>query len=45
MFYEEHMIKLRVSRKADVTAICDCLENAGASTSHNATGLHGLLQG
>jgi hypothetical protein len=23
----------------------DCLENVGASTSHNRIGLHGLLQG
>jgi hypothetical protein len=23
----------------------DCLENVGASTSHNPIGLHGLLQG
>jgi hypothetical protein len=31
-------------RKADkLTA--DCLENVGASTSHNHMGLHGLLQG
>jgi hypothetical protein len=34
-----------LARKADnLTAICDCLENVGASTSHNPTGLHGLLQ-
>jgi hypothetical protein len=31
------------ARKADLTA--DCLENVGASTSHNPIGLHGLLQG
>jgi hypothetical protein len=40
--------KGRPARKADnLTAICeaDCLENAGASTSHNSMGLHGLLQG
>jgi hypothetical protein len=38
----------RPVRKADnLTAICrtDCLENVGASTSHNPMGLHGLLQG
>jgi hypothetical protein len=31
--------------KADnLTDICiDCLENVGASTSHNPMGLHGLL--
>jgi hypothetical protein len=36
------------ARKADnLTTICepDCLENVGASTSHNPMGLHGLLQG
>jgi hypothetical protein len=32
--------KERPARKAD-----DCLENVGASTSHNPMGLHGLLQG
>jgi hypothetical protein len=35
-------------RGDNFTAICeptDCLENAGASTSHNPMGLHGLLQG
>jgi hypothetical protein len=31
--------KGRPARKAD------CLENVGASTSHNPTDLHGLLQG
>jgi hypothetical protein len=32
-------------RKADnLTAIYDCLENVGASTSHNPMGLRGLLQ-
>jgi hypothetical protein len=25
--------------------LTDCLENVGASTSHNPMGLHGLLQG
>jgi hypothetical protein len=25
--------------------LADCLENVGASTSHNSMGLHGLLQG
>jgi hypothetical protein len=31
----------------NLTAICEpiCLENVGASTSHNPMGLHGLLQG
>jgi hypothetical protein len=34
--------KGRPARKADnLTAIC--LENVGASTSHNPMGLHGLL--
>jgi hypothetical protein len=35
------------ARKADnITAISrKCLENVGASTSHNPMGLHGLLQG
>jgi hypothetical protein len=39
--------KERPARKADLTAICELvvLENVGASTSHNLTGLHGLLQG
>jgi hypothetical protein len=35
-------------RKADnLTAICEyvCIESVGASTSHNPTDLHGLLQG
>jgi hypothetical protein len=39
--------KGRPECKADnLTAICerDCLENEGASTSHNPMGLHGLLQ-
>jgi hypothetical protein len=39
--------KGRSARKPDnFTAIwgVDCLENVGASTSHNPTGLHGLLQ-
>jgi hypothetical protein len=36
--------KGRLAHRADnLTAIC--LENVGASTSHNPTGLHGLLQG
>jgi hypothetical protein len=35
--------KGRPARKADITA--DCLENVGATTSHNSVGLHGLLQG
>jgi hypothetical protein len=37
-----------LARKADnLTVICEliCLENVGASTSHNPMGLHGLLQG
>jgi hypothetical protein len=39
--------KGRPARKADIIPICepDCLENVGASTSHNPMGLHGLLQG
>jgi hypothetical protein len=37
--------KRRPARKADLTAIwADCLENVGASMSHNPMGLHGLLQ-
>jgi hypothetical protein len=39
--------KGRPARKADIlTAILwdDCLENVGASTSHNPMRLHGLLQ-
>jgi hypothetical protein len=36
--------KAQPERKSDkLTA--DCLENVGASTSQNAVGLHGLLQG
>jgi hypothetical protein len=39
--------KGRSARKADkFTAMCEqCLENVGASTSHNPMGLNGLLQG
>jgi hypothetical protein len=38
--------KGRPVRKADnLTAICDSVENVGASISHNPIGLHGLLQG
>jgi hypothetical protein len=39
--------KGRPEPKADnLTAICvNCLENVGASTSHNSMGLHGVLQG
>jgi hypothetical protein len=40
--------KGRPARKADnLTANlwADCIENVGASTSHNPMGLHGLLQG
>jgi hypothetical protein len=40
--------KGRPARKADnLTAhlLADCLENVGASTSHNPMALHGLLQG
>jgi hypothetical protein len=36
----------RLAHKADnLTAICwaNCLENVGASTSHNPVGLHSLL--
>jgi hypothetical protein len=29
----------------NLTAICDCLENVGASTSHKPVSLCGLLQG
>jgi hypothetical protein len=39
--------KGRPAREADdLTAICeaDCLDNVGASTSHNPMGLHCLLQ-
>jgi hypothetical protein len=41
------MMKGWPARKADnLTAICEpTVENVGASTSHNLTGLHGLLQG
>jgi hypothetical protein len=36
--------KGRPARKTDnLSAVC--LENVGASTSHNSVGLHGLLQG
>jgi hypothetical protein len=35
--------KGRPARKSDITAICDCLENVGVSTTHNPMGLHGLL--
>jgi hypothetical protein len=40
--------KGRPAREADnlLRDLCaDCLENVGASTSHNPMGLHGLLQG
>jgi hypothetical protein len=39
--------KGRLARKADSHRhLCtDCLQNVGAATSHNAMGLHGLLQG
>jgi hypothetical protein len=38
--------KGRPARKADnFSAICDCMQNVGVSTSHNPMGLHGLLQG
>jgi hypothetical protein len=36
--------KGRPSRKAD-NLTADCLEGVGASTSHNPTGIHSLLQG
>jgi hypothetical protein len=36
--------KGRSARGAD-NLTADCLENVGASTSHNPMGLHGLLQG
>jgi hypothetical protein len=38
----------RTAHKVEnLAAICltDCLQNVGASTSHNPMGLHGLLQG
>jgi hypothetical protein len=36
--------KERPARKADLSAICvDCVENVGASTSHNPIGVQGLL--
>jgi hypothetical protein len=35
--------KGRPAREADLGA--ECLENVGASTSHNPMGLHSLLQG
>jgi hypothetical protein len=36
--------KGRPARTAEnLTAICDCLENVGTSTSVNPVGLHGLL--
>jgi hypothetical protein len=41
-------IKARPTHKADNLSVireADCLENVGFSTSHNPTGLHGLLQG
>jgi hypothetical protein len=40
--------KRRPARKADnLTPLlsAECLENVGASTSHNSMSLHGLLQG
>jgi hypothetical protein len=39
--------KGRPARKADnlIAISADCLENVGASTSHNPMVLHGLLQG
>jgi hypothetical protein len=33
-----------MTRKADITAIRDCLDNVGASTTHKPMGFHGLLQ-
>jgi hypothetical protein len=41
-------VKVRPVRKASQPhrqLWADCLENVGASTSHNPMGLHGLLQG
>jgi hypothetical protein len=35
--------KVRLVHKAD-NLTADCLENVGASTSHNPVSLHGLLQ-
>jgi hypothetical protein len=38
--------KERPAREADnLTAICEPIDNVGASTSHNPMGLHGLLHG
>jgi hypothetical protein len=38
--------KGRAARKANNRHLwADCLENMGASKSHNPMGLHGLLQG
>jgi hypothetical protein len=36
--------KVRSVRKADNLA-AECLDNVGSLTSHNPTGLHGLLRG
>jgi hypothetical protein len=33
----------RVGKAESFTAVCDCLENVGASTSHKPMGLQGLL--
>jgi hypothetical protein len=47
-YQESSWGKGRLVRKDDnLTAIFvpDCLQNMGASTSHNPMGLHGLLQG
>jgi hypothetical protein len=39
-------VKELPAREADkLTAICDPIENVGASTSHNPVGLHRVLQG
>jgi hypothetical protein len=41
-------MSVRKQRKGDTTSRhlrADCFENVGASTSHNPTRLHGLLQG
>jgi hypothetical protein len=37
--------RLPTHRADNLSAICDSLENVRASTSHNRTGIYGLLQG
>jgi hypothetical protein len=47
--YQESSWLMNVGRHLRLTTYhhlwADCLENVGASTSHNHTGLHGLLEG